>query len=576
MWRWIRSRSKLSDAQRSAWVYHGSENHDAMQKGGFLLCAEALKNAPGYGPSIVLADGGTIAQHAAAWSEYFPRYFVDRAREGINAEIANPTYAKYSVGVYYNIMDFTESPTLRALAKSFIDLYWADSASDWCTSGTRGGGQTHCYKDDYLRLGSTYSFDELLWAYGWHSNVGISRTYSLITSSSSYRVPPIITACASGARPNYLYTSRRFGLSGGTLGDDNFIAFDSGNSFIRRDTWVTPDYTMGSMTFDMNRDYVQIIDQNRAMGVMFSSGVNDRVMVFGKGAASDDKSYADLNGITRANCMIVQRDQNANRSGNGTLVFVAQKLWNTRVETGGWLFIRSGNAYCALRPADGTYSAGAAAHGIDLAMSNIWAPVIIQMGQVANYTDSAAFQSSVIANTLTFTSNTLNYTSEAGDVFTVYANSKTTPLVNGSTVNLNPPKAYDSPYLSMVHGSALATVSYPGFADLLLNFGTFSTWISRPEFGLAAADRDLFDDPDGDSIDNGIENFFGTHPGRPTQGLLAVSAGNVNGGASSGGTTVNFTIQMNTPVAGTTTVTATATGTNPSRLFFKVEVAKID
>jgi hypothetical protein len=42
--------------------------------------------------------------------------------------------------------------------------------------------------------------------------------------------------------------------------------------------------------------------------------------------------------------------------------------------------------------------------------------------------------------------------------------------VNGSTVNLNPAKTYDSPYLSMVHGTDLATVSYPGYQDLLLNF----------------------------------------------------------------------------------------------------------
>ncbi len=103
-------------------------------------------------------------------------------------------------------------------------------------------------------------------------------------------------------------------------------------------------------------------------------------------------------------------------------------------------------------------------------MSNIWAPVIIQMGQAANYADFAAFQASVIANALTFVTNTLNYTSEAGDTFTFYANSKTTPRVNGTTVNLNPTKTYDSPYLSMIHGTDLATVSYPGYENLLLNF----------------------------------------------------------------------------------------------------------
>jgi methionine-rich copper-binding protein CopC len=108
-------------------------------------------------------------------------------------------------------------------------------------------------------------------------------------------------------------------------------------------------------------------------------------------------------------------------------------------------------------------------------MSNSWAPVIIQMGQASGYADFAAFRTSVIANSLTFSSNILNYTSEAGDVFTVYANSKTTPQVNGTTVNLNPAKTYDSPYLSMTHGTDLATVSYPGYQNLLLNFDPAST-----------------------------------------------------------------------------------------------------
>jgi len=368
MWRFIRTRSKLVAAQGTEWVYHGSENHDAMQKGGFLLCAEALKNVAGYGPNRMLADGNTIAAHAAAWSAYFQRYFPSRAREGINVEIASPTYAKYSVGAYYNIMDFASSPVLRDLAMQFVTLYWADTASDWTRSGVRGGGEARCYKDNYLRRGNQYSFHALLWGYGWHGNAGVVRTYGLIPATSSYRVPEIIAACAADTnRPNYLSSSRRWGRAGVIDADDNnFVVFDSGNSSIRRDTWVTPDYTMGAMTLDMNKDYVQVFDQNRAMGVFFASGLNDRVMVFGKGAASDDKSYADLNGVCRTNCMVVQRDKNANNSGNGTLIFVSQGLWTNRVETGGWLFLRSSNAYCAIKPAGGGYTAVSAAQGYDL------------------------------------------------------------------------------------------------------------------------------------------------------------------------------------------------------------------
>jgi len=205
---------------------------------------------------------------------------------------------------------------------------------------------------------------------------------------------------------------------------------------------------------------------------MFASGIDVRVMVFGKGAASDDKSYADLSGVCRTNCMVVQRDKNANNGGSGTLIFVPTALWDSRVETNGWLFLQAGNAYCAVKPGAGGYTPVAALRGYDLELGDMWAPVVIQAGQASAYADFAAFQASVQSNALTYVSGTLNYTSEAGDTFTVYANSKTTPKVNGTTVNLNPVKTYDSPYLSMIHGDAIATVSSPGYTNLILDFSS--------------------------------------------------------------------------------------------------------
>ena len=494
MWRWINQRSTLSDAGGSEWRLHDSENHDAMQKGSFLLAALGLKNAGApYGPDATIADGHTIAEHLDAWTDYLERYFRARAREGINVEMACPIYAKYSIGVYYNIRDFAESAALRDIADQFITLYWADTACDWTLSGVRGGGETRCYKENYLRLGTQYSFHELLWGYGWHTNAGTVRTYNLIPAVSSYRVPEIVTACAFDSnRPNYLYSSRRWGRTSGDDAEGNhIIVFDSGNSHIRRDTYVTPDYTMGAITLDMNRDYLQVFDQNRMAGVFFASGVNDRIVVFGKGSASNNKSYADLNGVCRENCMVVQRDMNANSSGNETLVFISQDVWDQRVETGGWLFTQSGDAYCALKPATGGYTSYSADRGFELQLGDKWAPVVLQMGQASNYVDFASFQASVQGNAFAYAGATLDYTSEAGDTFTVYANSRTTPKVNGVTVDLNPAKTHDSPYLSMVHGEDTATFSYGAHSDLVLDFsGSVETAIEVLDTGFAVTMSD--------------------------------------------------------------------------------------
>jgi hypothetical protein len=65
---------------------------------------------------------------------------------------------------------------------------------------------------------------------------------------------------------------------------------------------------------------------------------------------------------------------------------------------------------------------------------------------------------------------------------------------------------------------------------------TFGNWIADPVFGIAPADRDLLDDPDGDGLVNGIEAWFGTHPGEFSAGLS---------GPSANGTVTTFTHPKN-------------------------------
>jgi methionine-rich copper-binding protein CopC len=241
------------------------------------------------------------------------------------------------------------------------------------------------------------------------------------------------------------------------------------------------------------------------------------------------------------------------------------------VEASSWIFLQSGNAYCALRPAGGTYTATAATHGLDISMSNSWAPVIIQMGQASSYADFAAFRTSVIANALTFVTNTLNYTSEAGDTFTFYANSKTTPRVNGTTVNLNPTKTYDSPYLSMTHGTDLATVSYPGYDNLLLNFDPSST-------GFVAVNASTGQYQSTAQTTNTIN--FTVPSGSNRKLLLIASWENVNQGISATWNgTQNFTAAVNStsdrnaailyldaPTAGTGNIVVTFPASTRSRV----------
>ncbi len=129
----------------------------------------------------------------------------------------------------------------------------------------------------------------------------------------------------------------------------------------------------------------------------------------------------------------------------------------------------------------------------------------------------------------------------------------------------------------------------------------FSSWIGNYDVG---AQTGLGDDPDGDGVPNGLENFFGTDPSHFSQGVVAVGVnGNLfsfthpqnatpagdlaasyrwsknlsqyhyGGQSDAEGTRVDFIIQPNTPHSGTTTVIAEITGTPAGGIFFDVGVS---
>jgi hypothetical protein len=128
---------------------------------------------------------------------------------------------------------------------------------------------------------------------------------------------------------------------------------------------------------------------------------------------------------------------------------------------------------------------------------------------------------------------------------------------------------------------------------------TFADWIAG--FTGVGGQTGLGDDPDGDGIPNGVENFFGTDPGEFSQGLVAGAV--TSGGASftfthpqgtladdltavhewstdlisfqPAGTVADTTVAFSTSTeAGLTTVTADVSGTIPDKLFVRVAVSQ--
>lgn len=126
---------------------------------------------------------------------------------------------------------------------------------------------------------------------------------------------------------------------------------------------------------------------------------------------------------------------------------------------------------------------------------------------------------------------------------------------------------------------------------------TYSNWIAGYTVGGLTG---FEDDADGDGLENGVENLLGTDPSVANAGLNTVSSNATvttfrhsrnpsaaadisaryqwskdlatwnNSGVAAGGTTVTFVAAPDSPAPGTTSVTATATGTVSNRLFYRL------
>jgi hypothetical protein len=117
--------------------------------------------------------------------------------------------------------------------------------------------------------------------------------------------------------------------------------------------------------------------------------------------------------------------------------------------------------------------------------------------------------------------------SDASGTFTDATISWTT----GSTVAANQPLAIRV----VKEGGSGTVLDFDNTRFTATALETFGTWIDG--FGLDPADKGFDADPDGDNLANGLEAWFGTHPGQFTSGLANIS---------STGLTTTFTHPQNT------------------------------
>jgi len=463
-WTQAPRRKALAQAELGFSDVGGSENWTLIDHTRTYLALLVLARSERYGPEVEV-EGKPVAYHIKKWTDFWMRFVKDRATRSLDLEInTKGSYASITFNSYHDLYTLTPSPALRELIGDFLILYFAEEAVT--------GGAIASTRRSNIATPDGFWAEMFLKAYGWNGwSTELNFPYYLGMAGSSvfadYRIPEVVPAIARDKdRGCYLVKSRRDGI--GNKADP---------SWVRRDVYYTPDYTLGTLTYDPTKPYVNVIRIAQLMGADFPTA-NDYIVA---GPHGGHYGSMALSGITGTNVSAIARPVNAafgdkQFSSTGIQIYFSRKgeLYKTHVaDDSGWHFFQTGDAFAAVRVAGEKTKMREERDSASLVPEDIWAPIVIQMGRKPDYESFDAFQAAVRDNRFTLENDLLTYESEAGDVYEYPRKSESMPRINSQTVNTDPEpgdKIIDSPFVTMIHGEDKATITYPGHEPLVLDF----------------------------------------------------------------------------------------------------------
>ncbi len=444
---------KLNDV----WEVSGSENHNALRRALAYLGGVALSQSNSYGADYLFSDNKTVGDCVSEGTLFWKEYFRSRVEKGLEIEIHSPTYTKYTLSCFYAIRDLAADEELKTLADLYLHLYWADKAQLYLSdNGIVGGAANRVYKK-YINIKFALYPRDYMRLFGWTTQPWGNHPAAFVPLVTHYRVPELISQIASSDKPNYLIHNVSNGMvkDGGAGINPYDIIFDqNGSSNILSQSYVTPNYVMGTKLLNPAKDYANIVLQNNMSGVFFDDSDNNRIIINGYSKISngEEKGYRDVVGVTGKNCMVAWRPAEYDASNAlGTYVFMSTKLKLYGEKVGDWWFVEMWDAYVAVRVANGDWTERAidgTTDGINFLLTDADSPVIIECAQPANYNSYADFKNEILSNNFSFSNNVLNYTSSAGDTYKVSRQSSSLPEMNGQVVVFNRGQTYSSPYIN--------------------------------------------------------------------------------------------------------------------------------
>ena len=431
-----------SSKAKGWWERLSSENHNATRRSVDYLGALALSQSGTYKDQS-FSDGSTVASRVVAGEDYWKSYFVGRAQKGLETEIHSPTYTKYTLQCYYNILDLSSNADLRKMSELYMHLYWADIAQHFIAENSVvGGSMTRVYKKYINRKFNQYP-RHLTAQFGW-TDVGVSQhPGDFVGLVTDYRVPEIISNIATEPRSEgFLLQNKSWGIAPDVDADGKWLKFldpgpVGGSGGALRQSYVTDSYVMGTTLYDIQKDLGQGINQNRAMGVYFSNE-NDRILINGYSefVRNERKGYRDVTGVTGNNCMVAWRPSKYDtRYAIGFQIFLNDALNDAGSFNGDWWFCQVGEAYVAMRAVTGEWDwfpeeelnsgGNPLSDGGYFRLDDPDSPIIIECANASEYNSFEAFQEDIKDNSFSFQNDELEYISSSGELFKTFKKNDT-------------------------------------------------------------------------------------------------------------------------------------------------------
>ncbi len=519
--------SDIYPIEDNIWKINDSDNHNLVRKSIYYCTSLLLKDDPLW-RERAFDDGSTLQQHYDVLTDFLPEYFQQRAMNGIQVEFNSPSYSGLYLMAIFAMRDCTDSPVLRTMASKYLDLLFAEAGME-SLNGIRGGAAVRSYKDANSYNYKSHKLTYYNWLFsglpddGGTFTVGNSPFDLLPACVTDYRLPlPVINLYTqTQTRGDFEYTSTRLGRGEwfhppeGLLRQTLFFP-----TSVLRHTYITPEFTIGTFTLDETWPTYVGVRQNHWMGIIGGDDYSSRVYVQAEGSIGDiTKGYNDLQAVGSRGAAIIRRSLNiagvnVNSGGRRLQVFFSEKFGYT-YDASGWIFAKNSNsaAYLAVRAVHKSESPGysfsydTTAKGDWITVGNLRAFVILDIRKASDYVSFQAFKDDILDNQISWShsGDELVYSGSYGDSLTMFGDARL-PKVNGTTVDLNPPQIYSSPYLRAQAGSYKVCINDQYGNELTLNFGycnsyhpgdiNFDCIVDVKDFAIIAAQWLQCNDPE--------------------------------------------------------------------------------